>query len=122
MGRGLLSAGHAKVLAGIADVDRQDSLANRCVIDGLSVRKLEDLVNEPQVQSVVATTEVMPHTRQLKSAHVVELEQSLSRKLGTKLRIVPARRKGAGKIIIQYFSLDDFDRLTEIMGYKAQSV
>ncbi len=122
VGRGLLSAGHAKVLAGVADASRQDALANRCVLDGLSVRKLEELMNEPPSEPVAATTEISPHTRQLKSAHIVELEQALSRKLGTKLRIMPAQKKGSGKIVIQYFSLDDFDRLTEIMGYKQDSI
>ena len=42
--RGLLSAGHAKVLAGIVDVSRQDALANQTVAEGLSVRKLEELI------------------------------------------------------------------------------
>jgi hypothetical protein len=48
-----------------------------------------------------------------KSPHVVELEQELSRKLGTKLRIFPSKKKNTGKIVIQYFSLDEFDRIVE---------
>lgn len=115
--RNLLSAGHAKVLAGITDPVRQDALANRAVADGLSVRKLEEAVVTPpvEVDAEVSQTTVSGHQRTLtaKSPHVVELEQDLSRKLGTKLRIFPSKRKNTGKIVIQYYSLDEFDRIVE---------
>jgi ParB family chromosome partitioning protein len=113
--RGILSAGHAKVLAGITDRAKQDAFANRAVTEGLSVRKLEEAVSAPAEAAETTTTTVSPHTRTLvaKSAHVVELEQDLSRKLGTKLRIFPSKKKNTGKIIIQYFSLDEFDRIVE---------
>lgn len=107
---GQVSFGHAKILAGIDDPDRQNSLAKTIVEQGLSVRKLEDLLMEPPTD-VIGSISVAAHDRTVKSAHIVEMEQELSRKLGTKLRIFPARRKGAGKIVIQYFNLDEFDRI-----------
>lgn len=117
VGRGLLSAGHAKVLAGLNDAARQEALANQAVKDGLSVRKLEELIAAPVAapSSEATETAVAGHTRTLmaKSAHVVELEQDLSRKLGTKVRIFPAKKKNTGKLVIQYFSLDEFDRIVE---------
>lgn len=114
--RRLLSAGHAKVLAGVTDPARQDALANQAVGEGWSVRKLEETVAAPPPdQGTATTTEVAAHTRTFvaKSPHILELEEELSRKLGTKVRIVPARRKNTGKLIIQYFSLDEFDRIVE---------
>ncbi len=115
--RGLLSAGHAKVLAGVTEAGRQDALANRAVAEGLSVRKLEELINSPpaEISGQEQETAVSAHTRTLtaKSPHVVELEQELSRKLGTKLRIFPSKKKNTGKIVIQYYSLDEFDRIVE---------
>jgi ParB family transcriptional regulator, chromosome partitioning protein len=115
--RGLLTAGHAKVLAGVTEASRQDALANRAVTDGLSVRKLEELISIPpaEVTGEERETAVAAHTRTLtaKSPHVVELEQELSRKLGTKLRIFPSKKKNTGKIVIQYYSLDEFDRIVE---------
>ena len=107
---GQISFGHAKILAGIDDPQRQNSLAKTIVEQGLSVRKLEELVMEPPTD-VIGSISVAAHDRTVKSAHIVEMEQELSRKLGTKLRIFPARRKGAGKIVIQYFNLDEFDRI-----------
>ena len=116
--RGLLSAGHAKVLAGISDKSRQDALANRAVAEGLSVRKLEEAAAVSPGDLSGRTTvprRFSGHTRTLtaKSPHVVELEQELSRKLGTRLRIFPSKKKNTGKIVIQYFSLDEFDRIVE---------
>lgn len=114
--RGLLTAGHAKVLAGMPDKAQQDNLANQAVKDGLSVRRLEELANStPVISSEPATTEVAGHTRVMtaRAPHILELEQELSRKLGTKVRIVPAKKKNTGKLIIQYFSLDEFDRIVE---------
>ncbi len=107
---GQIAFGHAKILAGIDDPERQNSLAKTIVEQGLSVRKLEDLVLGPSAD-IIGSISVAAHDRTVKSAHIVEMEQELSRKLGTKLRIFPARRKGAGKIVIQYFNLDEFDRI-----------
>ena len=109
---GALSAGHAKVLAGVEDPARQERLARRAVESGASVRQLEEMARASLPPAGGAAAGVAPG-RVLKSAHIVETEQELSRKLGVKLRIFPARRKGRGRIVIQYLSLDDFDRIVE---------
>ncbi len=121
--RGILSAGHAKVLAGVTDSSLQDRLANQVVTESLSVRKLEELIATPDqmggtkgsLDGQQTTTDVAGHKRTLvaKSPHILDLEQELSRKLGTKLRIFPSKKKNTGKIVIQYFSLDEFDRIVE---------
>ncbi len=120
LSRSLLSLGHAKVLAGITDPDLQNGLANRAVAEGMSVRRLEEVAALTatiitKMESGEITTDVSAHQRTLtaKSPHVIELEQDLSRKLGTKLRIFPSKKKNTGKIVIQYFSLDEFDRIVE---------
>lgn len=125
----LLTAGHAKVLAGLTDRATQDKLAHQCVGEGLSVRRLEELVAglnnpAPTVAEQVGggVTEVAAHTRHLtaRSPHILELESELSHKLGTKIRIAPARRKNTGKIVIHYYSIDDFDRIVERLEPKGK--
>ncbi len=108
---GNLSFGHAKILAGIEEPNRQLQLATLAAQTGMSVRELERQASTIQSPPQAGETLVREHSRSVKSAHVIELEQELSRKLGTKLRIFPARRKGSGKLVIQYFSLDEFDRI-----------
>ncbi len=109
---GAVTFGHAKILAGIDDHTRQEILAHRVANEGLSVRELETLASAIAQDPSGETTTVAQHQRTVKSAHIIELEQELSRKLGTKLRIFPGRRKGTGKIVIQYFTFDEFDRIT----------
>jgi ParB family chromosome partitioning protein len=108
---GNLSFGHAKILAGVEDPQRQLQLARLAAEGGMSVRELERQASVTDAAQPSAETVVREHSRTVKSAHVIELEQELSRKLGTKLRIFPSRRKGSGKLVIQYFSLDEFDRI-----------
>ncbi len=103
---GALSTGHAKVLAGIDDADRQSALAALAAQQGLSVRRLEALARE---SGAAAPRSAKPGT--VRTPNVLDMEQRISRQLGTKLRIIPSRRKGAGKVVIQYFSVDDFDRI-----------
>ncbi len=103
---GALSTGHAKVLAGIDDADRQTALAALAAQQGLSVRRLEALARESG-----AAAPRVPKPGAIRTPNVLDMEQRISRQLGTKLRIIPSRKKGAGKVVIQYFSVDDFDRI-----------
>ncbi|HOW18748.1 MAG TPA: hypothetical protein PLC79_06895, partial [Phycisphaerae bacterium] len=54
----------------------------------------------------------------LKRPHVRDLEQQFVRALGTKVEILESRKKGAGRIVIHYFTLDDFDRVAERLGIR----
>jgi ParB family chromosome partitioning protein len=51
-----------------------------------------------------------------KPAHISDLEKRLQDILGTKVTIDTRKKGHRGKIIIDFYSLDEFDRLTEKMG------
>lgn len=105
-----LSFGHAKVLAGIAgDTAKQAALARRIASEGLSVRELEVLTGQGGQKS-----ERQKKTKP-RSAHIADLEEQLSQLLGTRVRI-HAKNRQSGKIIIEYYTLDDFDRIAEKVG------
>jgi len=115
---GSLSFGHAKVLAGLAgDAARQTRLARAVVAKGLSVRQLEDLVK--------AETERGPakegQTHIEKSRYLSDVERQLSERVGTKVMIRPGRGKHSGRIVIEYYSLEDFDRVIEALGGAIES-
>lgn len=112
---GQLSFGHAKVLAGLTgDAGRQLQLARRVVGEGLSVRKLEELASarEEKPSSDQPTT-TQP---QKKPAYVRDIEQQLTETIGTKVTILPGRAKNTGRIVVEYYSLDDFDRIAGSLG------
>ena len=113
--QGLISFGHAKVLAGLAGrPELQQEFAKQIVADNLSVRALEAVILENQNRP--ATTPQAPKAKVVKSAHVTELEERFLQALGTRVAIKPSKRNNRGKIVIDYYSLDDFDRIAEKLG------
>jgi ParB family chromosome partitioning protein len=109
-----VSLGHAKILAGVSDPTEQERLANLVVNQGLSVRNLERLM-----QSSTRPT-VPPATVTAVSAHVQDLEKSISRQLGLRAQLRSGAKKGRGKLILHYGTLDQFDELLGRLGVKAE--
>lgn len=104
--RGLLSVGHAKVLLGVANKKKRAELAKKVVAEDLSVRQLEELVRRPQ--------RVPRGTTRLKSPELIQLEEDLQRRFGTKVTV--SYRKGAGKISIEYYSDEELERLLDLIS------
>ncbi len=105
---GKLSAGHGKLLAGVVDADVQKRLAATCITQDLSVRNLERLI-----QQGGATPP--PSKPTLPSAHIQDLEKTISRHLGMRVQL-RSGSKGKGKLTIHYASLDQFDDLLAKFG------
>ncbi len=103
---GKLSAGHARALLTLPSRREQVAMTERIVTQGLSVRAVEKLCGRQKEKPKVRTTE--------KDVHLTEIEESLQEQLGTKVRIVEARQ-GRGRIVVEYFSEDDLNRLVRIM-------
>jgi len=120
---GALSFGHAKVLAThAADPQKQIDLARKVVDEGLSVRHLELLASlRPPGSSPGAEPADNSAPTGRKSQHIVDLERQISRTIGTRVTIWPRRTKNRGRIVLEYNSLDDFDRITEALGATLES-
>ncbi len=110
---GTLSFGHAKLLAGLGeDRARQLQLARRIVRTGMSVRQLEAVLELALGQGPVRSR----RARATKPPYLVDLEQRLTRAVGTRVVIQPGRAKNTGKVVIDYYSLEDFDRISAALG------
>lgn len=118
---GAISMGHAKVILGLPDEEEQ-KLAAECILrDKLNVRQTEELVElfqnkSPEIPAPGATTggsrkSSTPATR---DAHVVNLENRLQERFGTKVQL--KYRKGKGAIQIQFFNDDDLERILQTAG------
>jgi len=110
---GELSVGHGKVLLGVADSAEQTALADRIVAQGWSVRRTETEVSD--VREAASPTAKPPTRRESRPA-VTEMEEVLSSLLGTRVSIREGRRRHSGKITIEYYNLDDFERITTALG------
>jgi ParB family chromosome partitioning protein len=106
---GQISFGHAKVMAALENWDLIIKVTKRVLDEGLSVRQTEDLVFETLNPAEKEVQEQKPQ-----DPNVREAERRLEAALGTRVRIKD--RKGRGKVVIEYNTLDDFDRIVEALG------
>lgn len=108
---GLLSMGHAKALLACTDVARRAELAAMAVRQGWTVRQ-----TEARARHAERPTE--PSAPRRGSAHLQDLERRLGEHLGTRVRIVPGRKRGTGRLSLDYFSLEQFEGLLLRMGFE----
>ncbi len=104
---GSISAGHARALLAMPTDSEKISLAQRVAKEDLSVRHLERLVYADKT----IRKQRLPRQQ---SAQIASIEESLKRKFATKVTIIQ-KRKG-GKITIEYYSVDELNRLLEFFG------
>lgn len=102
---GALSTGHAKVLLGMPQGERQLRLARQIVADQLSVRQAEHLIAGAQHGT--------KHHKLRRDTSFADLEQRLQKRLGTRV-LIQKRGKG-GRLVIQYFRPGDLDRILELL-------
>lgn len=100
-----LSWGHAKVLLGVSDPEQQVRLGRRAVTERLSVRDLERLVRPPHRAGRANNAR--------KGHRPSEIEERMSRRLGTKVRLIHG--KTGGKIVIDYYSPADLERVIDMI-------
>jgi ParB family transcriptional regulator, chromosome partitioning protein len=105
-----LTLSHAKYLMMLSSPAELERTAERIIEQGLSVRQAEELV--------AALTH--PHPKVVKERvldpNVRDAESALQQALGVKVTIED--RNGRGKILIEYHSLEDFDRILEALKAK----
>ncbi len=110
MSVGKLTAGHARALI---TADDPLALAQEVVARGLSVRETERLVKKPAPrQAVKDPTGFAPE----KDADTRALEQDLSAALGLKVKIDHKPDGEAGRLTVDYSSLDELDTLCQVLS------
>ncbi len=111
-----ITLGHAKVLKGLKDKDRQVSLCKEIILKGHSVHATETLLKQPDNEASKAASGNGGGSRTVveKSAHVQGIEDDLGRKLATKVDI-RLRETDKGQIILHFESNDDFQRLVGLL-------
>jgi ParB family chromosome partitioning protein len=96
--------GHAKALLAMEGKASQIEATRKIIKKGLSVREAEALTKKP----------IKPKRGRItKDPQISSLEEKLIRSLGTKVRILHKGKKG--KIEIEYYSIEELDRLLEIL-------
>lgn len=111
---GNLSAGHARAILSVANPAQRSGLLERIVNEGISVREAEAAAGGLNRRASVAAkpAQKKPVPRAI-DPDLAALEQNLIGKLGTKVAIKGDARHGS--IVIEYFSMDDLERVYGIM-------
>jgi ParB family chromosome partitioning protein len=99
-----LSAGHAKVILGLPSAADQLRVARLVVARSLSVRDTEKIL----ASSVIVRKR---NTKDLRRSPLLDVEERLQKRLGTKVSVLNGKR--GGKVIIHYFSPAELDGILE---------
>ena len=106
---GKLSLGHGRALLSLSEQSVQLKIATKIVERDLTVRQVEILVQNELSPKIKKKARHKDH-------HLASVEEELQRTLGTRVRILAGRRRG--KIVIDYYSHDDFDRIVNLLNKK----
>lgn len=121
--RSHITMGHAKVLLSVTDAKEQRLLFEKIAEDKLTVRDLEER-RDDVVPPGGGDERPGSRKRRGRPAHqnpeTASLEEQLSEELGTRVRI--RERKGKGRILIDFYSSEDFERIRAVLmaGAKAR--
>ena len=111
---GVISAGHARALLGIADLTEIEKLANRIVAEGLTVRQTEEIAS-----GLTSKNGQKPNTAGIKNsqtnkAQLKEIADQLGNRLDTRVSVELGKSKG--KITIEFADLEDLNRIKRIIN------
>lgn len=109
----MLTTGHARALLGIEDQEKQYVVAQQIFDEKLSVRETEKLVKKIQKEKNLPEKKKEELDEQVALAYH-DVEEKMKLILGTKVNI-RAKDDKKGKIEIEYYSMDEFNRIFEMM-------
>ncbi len=102
----LLTLGHAKALLSLTDEKRQMELCGRILKNGWSVRQVEGFTQKRAIRA--------PRSKVTTDKDIRDLEDRLRARFGTKVAVRHGKKRGS--VTIEYYSLDDLDRILKLLG------
>jgi ParB family chromosome partitioning protein len=108
-----LTTGHARALLGIDDPEKQYATAQKIFDERLSVRETEKLIKKIQSGKDVVMPKPNPEKQQLDIVYH-DIEERLKTAIGTKVSI-HQKNNDSGKIEIEYYSMDELERIMGLL-------
>ena len=110
---GVLSAGHARALLALeGGPEVQEELAARIVAEGLSVRATEEAVTLANRED--PSTPSAPRRKPIHMPGLQDVAERLSTAFDTRVTVSLGKRKG--KIVVEFGSVDDLQRIVDLMN------
>ena len=127
---GRLTMGHARALLAITNNTQRLALAAEALRSDWSVREIERRAREAAATNATSSAAgrsgrgaagggaaTLPNPL---SAHMADLQKRLGEHLGTKVHLQSGRAKGSGKLIIDFYSIDQFEGLLRRMDFEME--
>ena len=108
---GKLSMGQARTLLALKDKDKLVELAKKTVKENYTVRQLEQIVNDMNGKK-----KVKKDRKKKLSPYLLQSQDRLQERFGTKVAIKANEKTGKGKIEINYLSTEDFNRILDVLN------
>jgi ParB family transcriptional regulator, chromosome partitioning protein len=111
---GLLTEGHGRALVKLADEPMKLKEIRQFIIkNGLSVRQTEKIIKRASIKKSPTKTNLKSNSEEIPLSYKNSLITQLTNRLNSKISI--SQNGSRGKIEIEYYSLDDLDRVTELL-------
>ncbi len=128
---GALSSGHGKVLLTLGVPEKQRAFAARCLKEGWNIRQLQSAVDDVMdgasddggngAGSDLKSTKTGVNTPEDRALSVLrDLEKRVGEELGTRVKIRTDKSRTRGRVMIEFFDLDQFDGLMGRLGVKVE--
>ncbi|MBI2341284.1 MAG: ParB/RepB/Spo0J family partition protein [Deltaproteobacteria bacterium] len=105
-----LSAGHARALLSVQNLPDQLRLREKILNSQLTVREIEMMVQGIKPKESRSARKAAPLSPQMKF-----ILDEITKKLATKISLMPDREKKGGKILIEYYTPQDLDRIYNVI-------
>jgi ParB family chromosome partitioning protein len=109
---GVLSSGHARALLALEDAGQQEELASRIIAEGMSVRATEEAV--VLLKSAAPPKPKAAPRKPIQAPGLQDVADRLSSTFDTRVKVELGKRKG--KIVVEFGSVDDLERIVELMA------
>jgi ParB family chromosome partitioning protein len=110
-----ITMGHARALINLGDTKKQLAIFNKTIKEGLSVRQVEELVQDKKAEN----TDKVAQFKKGKSASLTFSQQKIQEELTSFLKTdvqLQTNNKGKGKIVIPFSSEEQLERVIELLG------
>ena len=113
----MISAGHAKLLLSVSDPKARRKWYQKVLSNSWTVRDLDDALRGGKSQGSAPRGKKKSSKKSESGggAHVIAEEERLSQALGTKASVLNTGPKGRGKIVLEFYSHEDYDRISRII-------
>lgn len=118
--KGEISMGHARALINLPDEKTQMQVWKRIISEGLSVRKVEQIVREIGTQGTKKAKKVI-RLHPATESTLQTIESKMRQILGTQVKI-HSKSDGKGEIVIEYYSNDDLERILDLFSVIEKNV